>query len=58
MGKSITKFIVTTALAVALLTITGQYIFSLIPPQLVYGILYFIVANKLITAYEQQQTKD
>jgi uncharacterized membrane protein YfcA len=44
----LTRIVIALALTVALGTITGGYVVTLIPPQLAYWILYFILSWELI----------
>lgn len=55
MKKRIVKLTVTIALAVALSTITQEYIMGMLTVPLLLALLYFTIANKLINLYERSQ---
>jgi uncharacterized membrane protein YfcA len=54
----LTKIMVALALTVALGTVTGGYVLALIPPQLAYWILYFILSWELTKRVKNGNTEN
>ncbi len=53
----ITKVILSIPIAIALFTMIGGYIASIITPPLAYLILYFLLTYTLLTRYEQNKQR-